>query len=106
MPDYPNPSSRYDSRSLPPGRTASGAASETPGKRTLVEGIPNAPIGDRTGVAPTAASSAPGPHTAPVADRDRNASADQSPAAPPPDLGNYDSPVGKHVLVLRTWDDT
>jgi hypothetical protein len=26
--------------------------------------------------------------------------------AAPPDLGNYDSATGKHVQVLRTWDDT
>jgi hypothetical protein len=31
----------------------------------------------------------------------------QAPAAAgPPDLGNYDSATGKHVLVLRTWDNT
>jgi hypothetical protein len=43
----------------------------------------------------------PAPEPGEPTDGDRDASIHSGPAAAPPDLGNYDSTVGKHVLVLR-----
>lgn len=54
------------------------------------------------GHAPVAAARASAPGSGAVSSQAQRAPA----GAAPPDLGNYDSPIGKRVLVLRTWDDT
>jgi len=88
-----------------------------PGKETLVELLGNGPPGPAAQPGPRDDfDSSPGSMIASSGRSSANAPAsgkaggsskppDSSPAAAPPDLGNYDSEVGKHVIVLRSWDD-
>jgi hypothetical protein len=78
----------HEARPAPSATTLDGAARGAPGKPLPRLDLPSSGVGGHS-----ASNTAPSS----VVQRGPAASA-------PPDLGNYDSAIGKHVLVLRGWD--
>ena len=72
-----------------------------PGQRASRSGAPQSP-----GAGPQGPGGAPQGPGGSAAGGSSSAAAHAAAGSSPPDLGNYDSAAGKHVLVLRGWDNT